>query len=228
MNKDTSTQPSTQAFLPVKEIKNGIVVLKNGTLRTVILVRTSGFELKSANEQNAIVASFEGFINSLNFPLQIVMQSRKVDLSAYLERLKNLAAEQKSELLRLQTENYLEFVQELITHYNIMSKSFYVVVPHNPGGIAKVGFLSTLLGKATTAPIVNFEKEKVALLEKTNLVISGLQSIGLRAIQLNTQELIELFYKIYNPETSQNQKISNLEEIISPMVTAAPSPKSEK
>jgi len=206
-----STKPgSSQDFLPIKEIKDGILVLKNGFYRTVLLVKTSGYELKSEAEQNAINSSFEGFINSLTFPIQIVMQSRKVNLAPYLEKLQKIVDKQTTEIMRIQAENYIDFVKMLIANYNIMSKNFYVIVAHNPGGLKKVGLLSGLFGNIGIAPSTNFDREKVVLLEKTDLILSGLQSIGLRVAQLNTQELLELFYNTYNPSISQNEKISNI------------------
>jgi hypothetical protein len=220
--QQTKPTVSAQSFLPIKEIKDGIVVLKNGTLRTVIMVKASGFDLKSETEQEAIINSFEGFINSLSFSVQILMRSKKVDLGPYLETLRKRSQEEENELLRIQTVDYVDFVTSLTENYNIMSKSFYVMVPHNPGGFRKTSFWENIFGSSKIGPVGNFEREKVALLEKTNIITGELQGIGLRTIQLNTQELIELFYSIYNPEVSQKEKVANLDDLTTPLVTKKP------
>ena len=221
-SKSTQANASTQAFLPIKEIRSNIIILKNDTLRTVIMVKASGFDLKSGNEQEAIISSFEGFINSLTFPVQILMRSKKVDLNPYLEMLKGRSQTEENDLLASQIEDYMDFVNVLTENYNIMSKAFYVIVPYNPGGFKKISFWSSLFGNSKEKSTGNFEQNKVAVLEKTDLLINELQNVGLRAVQLNTQELIELFYAIYNPSSSQGEKITNLADLTTPVVTKKP------
>ncbi len=221
-SKSTQTNASTQAFLPIKEIRSNIVILKNGTMRTVIMVKASGFDLKSGNEQEAIISSFEGFINSLTFPVQILMRSKKVNLKPYLEMLTKRSQTEENDLLASQIEDYIDFVNVLTENYNIMSKTFYVVVPHNPGGFKKISFWGSLFGSSKTNASGGFEQNKVAVLEKTDLTVNELQNVGLRAVQLNTQELIELFYAIYNPSASQGEKITNLADLTTPIVTKKP------
>lgn len=213
---------STQSFLPFKEIRDGIIILKNDTLRAVLMVKASGFDLKSTNEQEAIIASFEGFINSLTFPIQILMRSKKVDLAPYLKSLKNRQELEENDLVAVQMEDYIEFIKELTTSYNIMSKTFYVVIPHNPGGFQKVSFWKGLFGEQKNNTLPNFEKEKIVLLERIDIVMNELQGVGLRATQLNTEELIELFYGIYNPEALEGEKINNLTDLTTPIITKQP------
>lgn len=220
--KSTQKNTSTQSFLPIKEIRDNVVILKNDTMRTVIMVKASGFDLKSGNEQEAIISSFEGFINSLTFPVQILMRSKKVNLKPYLEMLRGRSQTEENDLLASQIEDYMDFVNVLTENYNIMSKAFYVIVPHNPGGFKKISFWSSLFGSSKEKSTSNFEQNKVAVLEKTDLLINELQNVGLRAVHLNTQELIELFYAIYNPSSSQGEKITNLADLTTPMVTKNP------
>jgi len=214
MSNSTQKFASVQEFLPIKEIRNSIVVLKNGNLRTVIMVKASGFELKSQTEQEAIINSFEQFINSLESPIQILMRSKKIDLDYYLKKLKKRADEEVNNLLASQINSYINFIRDLTENYNIMTKTFYIIVQHNISGVLekkKISFWQNLFGSKSQPSVdINqiFEREKGALYEKTNIIIEKLSSIGLRAIQLNTQELIELFYSIYNPETSQQEKIN--------------------
>ena len=220
---EEKTLPSTQEFLPIKEIKDGVIVLKNGTLRTIIMARGSEFELKSEAEQNGIIYSYQGFINSLTFPIQIVIRSKKLDLNTYLDKLQKKEEEQDNELLRSQTADYIEFIKYLLEVSSIMSKEFYVIVPFNPGGIQSIKKSNPLFGgsKEQNDEEIDkdFENNKVALLERTDLVVEGLQEVGLRVAQLNTEELIELFYSIYNPEEAQNQPIKNLEDLTTPILT---------
>ena len=123
------TMKSTQSFLRISEIKNDVVVLDDGSLRAVVAVSSTNFDLKSQDEQNSIIFNFQRFLNSLDFPVQILMQSRKMEIGGYLEKLKRLAEKQTNELLRVQTEEYTEFIARLIENASIMNKNFYVIIP---------------------------------------------------------------------------------------------------
>lgn len=202
---------STQRFLPIKEIRDGIITLKNGGYRTVLMVNAINFNLKSADEQQALIDSYQGFLNGLGFPLQIVMQSRTLDLDGYLSELTKISNNQSNTLLRTQTNEYINFVRELIGVANIMSKTFYVVVPHQET-IASSGFsLFGRRGPATSGR--KFEEVKTELAEKTGVVSNGLSSLGLNNVQLNTQELIELFYTTYNFDTARRQKLFSISNV---------------
>jgi hypothetical protein len=202
---------STQHFLPIKEIRDGIITLKSGGYRTVLMVNAINFNLKSADEQQALIETYQNFINGLSFPLQIVMQSRTLDLDAYLSELNKISTAQSNALLRTQTNEYTTFVRELIGVANIMSKTFYVIIPHQET-VASSGF--RLFGRR--GPVTSgrkFEEIKTELSEKTGVVSNGLSSLGLSNVQLNTQELIELFYTTYNFDTARRQKLFSVSNV---------------
>lgn len=204
---------STQAFLPIAEIKEGTVVMRDGSLRGVILVSSLNFALKSDEEKDAIVMSFQNFINSLDFPIQIVANSRKLDLSAYLASVQAEAAKLQSSLIKLQAEEYISFVNGLLETANIMEKRFFVVVPYYPTpGMEDVPGIKSLAKKKQETPQGNFDINKKALLSRIEEIIQGLMGVGLRCAALGTEDLLELYYSMYNPDTARNQKISGIEE----------------
>lgn len=208
---------STQSFLDVEEVKEGVIVLKDGSLRSVIVVSATNFSLKSAEEQSALVASYQSFLNSLNFPIQILMQSRRLDINNYLEKMRGIMQEQTNELLRLQTQEYIEYVSKLIEFASIMNKTFYVIVPFSIQS-ANTGFfgrLSTMFNPAGNIKLKNedFVKNKEELSQRVDQVANELPSMGLHTIVLNTEELIELLYNSYNLSTSSPIKIKNIDEL---------------
>lgn len=206
---------SAQEFLPIEEIKEGVVTLKEGGLRAVLLIRGTNFGLKSEDEQNAIINSYQGFLNSLEFPLQILTRSKKIDLTPYLKKLEVLEKSQTNELLLMQTVEYVDFIKKLTEIANVMSKEFYAVVPFNASAIKKGGVFSQLTGlfskgawEAQTK--ATFEQNKAGLDQRVEVTKSGLEGIGLKVAQLNTEELIELFYNIYNPEVAYQEKLTQM------------------
>lgn len=221
----TITAPSTQNYLDIEEIHNGVVILKNGGMRMVLMVSAINFALKSEQEQNAIIYSFQGFLNSLSFSIQIVMQSRRLDLSAYLAKLKAKNKEEENPLIRLQMADYISFVEQLLTVANIMEKKFYVAIPYQPVVVKKENILQKIgnifKGNAKKTEIVDFELHHKELTHRTEVVAAGLGSVGLRAVQLNTLELAELYYSSYNPELATRQKIFSLADITTPVVERA-------
>jgi len=209
---------STQHFLDILEIKDNCVILKDGTLRSVILVSSINFALKSEEEQIAVIQGYTQFLNSFDFSLEIVIQSRKLSIEDYLERLKTMEKEQTNELLRMQTAEYRQYIQELIEIADIMSKRFYVVVPYSPISDKQKGFFTRL--KETLSPwsVIHlghqkFEKYKNELYKRVDYVIDALNSLGLKSVQLDTQSLIELYYNTYNPEISSQEKLVELDKI---------------
>ena len=197
---------STQKYLDIAEIKRDTIALKDGSLRAVVAVSSTNFALKSEDEQGAISASYQSFLNSLEFPIQILIQSRVLDINGYLEKLKILESGQTNELLRVQMNEYVEFVGKLVEFANIMKKSFFVAVPYysgggsqNPGLFAKLKGLINPVANISTETL-SFEKAGVKLEERVMQVVSGLSSVGLRSIRLNTEELVELVYQSYNFE----------------------------
>lgn len=196
---------STQSFLRLSEIKNDTVVLDDGTLRAILAVSSTNFDLKSQDEQNSIIFNFQRFVNSLDFPIQILMQSRKMEIGAYLEKLKHIAEKQTNELLRVQTQEYIEFINRLIENASIMNKNFYIIVPLGQSITPKAsGFFSRIFGsgkaKETKERIENFEKASEQLNNRVVAITSNTSSMGLRAVRLKTEEIIQLYYNSYNFE----------------------------
>lgn len=200
--KKIPTGKNTQSFLRISEIKNDCVVIDDGTMRAVVMVSSTNFDLKSQEEQDGIIFAFQRFLNSLEFPVQILMQSRKMEIGGYMVKLKKMAEKQTNELLRVQTLEYVEFINRLIENASIMNKNFYIIVPIGVSILPKApGFISSLFGgqtKATKKRIENFEKEKADLDLRVDAVMANLGGMGLRGERLKTEEIIQLYYNSYN------------------------------
>jgi len=209
---------STQKYLDIAEIREDTVILKNGSLRAVLLASSINFSLKSEEEQTAIISAYAQFLNTLELPVQIVIQSRPFDIKPYLSRLERLREEQTNELLKAQMADYIDFVKELVEMGEIMSKKFYVAVGYNPAGDLKRGFLDRLfdvfktVGRVTFSK-ARFKKHRERLFREMDKVISNLNAMGVKSVPLDTQSLIELFYKTYNQETSRQQDLAKKEEL---------------
>lgn len=211
---------STQSYLRISEVRDDVLVLKNGGLRAILEVNSINFNLKSEDEQNAIIFSYQNFLNTLEFPIQIVAQSRKLDLDNYLESIKEKISLHTNELLKQQTEEYISFIKRLLEYADIMEKKFFVAVPYEPYRAQSQSwfqkFLASLKGGETASDIAQkhqeFEQLNKSLVQRVNIVTAGLEGVGLKVRQLETKEIIELFYKIYNPITSRNQKITDIEK----------------
>ncbi|MCX6798350.1 MAG: hypothetical protein NTX66_04035 [Candidatus Falkowbacteria bacterium] len=221
MSKNTSNNKisaSTQNFLDISEIKENTVVLKDGTLRAVLLASSINFALKSEDEQNAVVDSYIRFLNNLSFTLQIVIQSRELDIESYLEYLRTKEKEQTNKLLKLQTSEYINYIRELTSLGKIMNKRFYIIIPYNALSDKKKNFISQL-GEAFRPATGIKLKEKTFLRYQEMLdrridsVASGLEAMGISIIRLDTQSLIELYYRTYNPETSRNQNLGEIDKM---------------
>jgi len=209
---------STQQYLDIAEIKDDCVILKDGTLRAVILVSSINFALKSEEEQNAIIYGYMNFLNAFEFPLQIVVQSRKLDIDGYLERLKRFEKEQTNELLRVQITGYRQYVAELVEIGEIMSKRFFVVVPYNPATDKRKGFFRRVGELFTPARLIRLREEifkeyKKELFMRVSHVESLLNGLGLSTVPLDTQSLIELYYNVYNPEVAGYQKLAEIDKL---------------
>jgi len=196
----------TQQFLEIDQIKEGTVILRNGALRGVLMVSSLNFALKSDEEQNAILYQFQNFLNSLDFSVQVFIQSRKLNITGYLEKLEELEEKQTNELLKIQTREYQEFIKSLIEAGSIMSKNFFVIVPFNPLGMVKPTAYKQLFTKPTVRKILTegeFQRYRFQLWQRMEFIALGLKRCGLRAVPLNTEELIELFWSIYHPEEAE-------------------------
>lgn len=216
--KEKESKASTQTHLPIREIKEGVVVLKNGTLRKVLMVSSLNFALKSEDEQNAIISSYVSFLNGLEHPIQIVVQSRELNIQPYLNRLDEQTEEITNELLLTQIADYKSFIQELVELGDIMTKDFYVVVPYNPGGQAQKSFWARLKEAIKPAFSVRlkrkqFEKRKEKLEKRVRQVKYGLNSIGLEVAELDTQALIELYYSSYNPDLAFSEELTDVDQL---------------
>lgn len=196
----------TQAFVPVKEVRGGIVILKDGGYRGILMCSSVNFALKSEDEQRAIIGGFQSFLNTLDFSTQIVVHSRKMDIRPYLALLEERSDKQATELMRIQLREYIQFIRNFIEGSEIMTKIFYVVVPYSPapaGQVAAVASAIPFIG-GSSAPrkpegtSSSFEEYRVQLEQRMGLVAAGLSSAGLRAVPLGTEEVIELLYRSFN------------------------------
>jgi type IV secretory pathway VirB4 component len=214
-----SKLPSTQRYLDIQEIREDVVILKDGSLRAVLLVSSINFDLKSEEEQVAVIQSYTQFLNALNFPLQIVIQSRKFDIDDYLERLKAIEKQQQNELLKLQTASYRNYIAELVELANLMSKRFYAVIPFSPQERKNASFLTKLKEAVSPSAAIHlrqeqFETYKRELFKRVDYVIDGLSTVaGLKSVVLDTQGLIELYYNTYNPQTYDQQPLGEAKQL---------------
>lgn len=204
---DATHAGKTQQFVPVKEIRDGIIILKDGGYRGILICSAVNFGLKSADEQHAITVGFQNFLNTLDFSIQIVIHSRRMDLRPYLALLEEKSVEQKSELMRIQLREYIEFVRSFTDQMNIMAKSFYVIVSYAPHA-STAGAVSFLrrdsAATRTAAKETSFEEDRAQLEQRLSLVTAGLSGTGVRAVPLNTEETIELLYRSFNPGELEN------------------------
>jgi len=203
---------SSQDLLSIKEIRDGVLILKNGGLRAVLICSSINFALKSQDEQNAVIFQYQNFLNSLDFSVQFFLESRKLNIEPYLMTLKEAEKKQTNDLLKIQIAEYSEFVRTFVKSANIVTKSFFAVVPFTPplfttpqegvssilGGISGA-FSKKADHKETGLTPEKFEEFKNQLWQRADSVIQGLIRTGVRAVPLNTEELIELFYSLYNP-----------------------------
>jgi hypothetical protein len=204
-----STSGSTQQFVPVKEIRNGVLILKNGEYRGVLICSSINFGLKSADEQHAITLGFQSLLNTLDFPIQIVINSRRMDLRPYLALLGTKVDDQKTELMKIQLHEYEAFIRSFADQANIMTKSFYIVVPYSPHtSISSASSALNMLRKGVSADTSNqdfsFERDHAQLQQRLALVVDALSGTGVRATELGTEEIIELLYRSFNPGELEN------------------------
>lgn len=199
----------TQSFVPIKEVKDGIIVEKDGGMRAILLASSLNFSLKSADEKNAILLQFQDFLNSLDFSVQIVVQSRKLDIRPYLALLEAQEKLQVNSLMKMQTREYIEFVRSFTESTNIMTKNFFIVVSYTPAvmtsGKSKglSSFISSKPKDKAQAKESSFEEARSQLEERLSVVEQGLVRTGIRIARLGTDEVIELFYKAFNPGDSE-------------------------
>lgn len=199
--------PASQKILEIEEIRDDVLVIKNKGLRSVLLCTSINFDLKSTDEQESIILSYQRFINTLDFPVQFFVSSRRLNIDGYLDDLKIRSNEETNELLKIQTNEYIAFMKSLVTSNSIVTKTFYTVVPYQPAEATKEasmisGVFGMLTGKQKTDADVaeKFDEWKSQLLQRVAVVEQGLSGIGIRSVVLGTEELVELFRQLYNPD----------------------------
>lgn len=194
-------QPSTQDFVPVRDIRENVVILKNGQMCMILLASSINFALKSLDEQQAILAQFQSFLNTIDFSLQFYIQSRRLNIQPYLDQLLERETAQDNDLMRIQLREYIEFIRTFTAEVDVMSKNFFVVIPYTPTQIDFSSNISAVLGMKREVTIDNtkFEEHRMQLEQRVALVEQGLSRIGVRTIALQNEELVELYYHIFNP-----------------------------
>ena len=218
MVKKEESRP-TQEFVEIDSIREGVVILKNGSLRQILLVSGINFDLKSEEEQNLVISAYQGFLNALRYSVQIFVHSRRLNIEAYLEKLEERKAEEENELLQNQISEYIQFIKNFVGGNPIMTKAFFVVVPFDPiimpGQASVTGkkFLG-IFGRggksagADEAREAKFREYKEQLSQRVAQVTSELSQVGLRAVPLQDEEITELFYNLYNPESVERKEMA--------------------
>ena len=186
----------TQSFVPVREVRNGVVILKDDGYRGILMCSSLNFSLKSEDEQRAIILGFQSFLNTLDFSVQVVVHSRKMDIRPYLALLEERISAQQSELMRIQVREYIQFIKGFMDNVEVMTKLFYVVVPYAPAIASSVAHTLSFGRKKDAVDL--FEEDRVQLQQRMALVEAGLESSGVRAVSLDTEEIIELLYRSFN------------------------------
>lgn len=211
-----ATTSATQDFVPIKEVRDGVVILKDGGMRSILLCSSINFALKAENEKASVLLQFQDFLNSLDFSIEIVAQSRKLDIRPYIALLEEREGDQDNELMKIQVREYIDFIKNFTENTNIMTKNFFVVVPYSPSIFAtgKLSGIASRLGMGTKKEQLatkksSFEENRSQLEERLSVVEQGLVRTGIRVARLGTEEVIELFYKAFNPgETEKPIKLN--------------------
>lgn len=237
---------STQNVLQIAEIRDGIVIMNDGSFRSVVMVKSINFDLMSPQERDAVEYSYQGFLNSLYFPVQIFVRSQKVDLREYIERLDKIRLEHENMLLSVLMDDYINFIDNLAAQTNIMDKHFYVIIPYFPlaeqqkekplsSSKSLLDGVFGMFGSQKTHVVINeadLEAAKTELRNRVQAVLGGLMQCGIQGLPLDTQELIELYYDSYNPDTATRQQLKNFNDLTAPVVTkgqgTAPQPNLER
>jgi hypothetical protein len=216
---------STQNTLQIAEIRDGIVIMNDGSFRSVIMVKSINFDLMSPSEQEAVEYSYQGFLNSLYFPIQIFIRTQRVDLQPYIDRLDKIRTEHDNMLLSMLMEDYIGYIDDLSQQTNIMDKKFYIVVPFFPVADVQKALtqsknffsgLVALFASNESHVVINerdLEQAKTELRNRVQAVLAGLMQCNIQGLPLDTQELIELYYDTYNPDTATRQQLKNFDDL---------------
>jgi hypothetical protein len=215
-NSGTTKKPksSTLAFVEIAEIRDDTLVLRDGQLRGVLAVASANFALKSNQEQDQIIGSFQGVLNSIDFPMQILVQSRKLDLTPYIEKLKVLEDAQENDLLRVKMQEYIEYIKQMSAEVNIMDKSFYIIVGFEPSSL-KQGLFGRFMRSLNPTRVIKqrqeeFLKNKKILSSRVEQIASRMGALDLKINLLNTEQLITLMYNYYNPDTMESIRLNSV------------------
>lgn len=215
--KAKSTTNTTLNFLQVSEIRDSVLVLRESQMRVILAVSSTNFALKSQQEQEMIIGTFQGILNSIDYPIQIVVQNRKVNLDAYIEKLKELEDTQPNDLLRVKMQEYIEYIQNIILEANIMEKNFYLVVGYDPVTLQE-GIFGSFLRALNPSRIVKQKQEdfihnRKQLMTRAEDISGKLGGLDLKISMLNTEQLIALMYNCYNPDTTDSIRMKDISNI---------------
>ncbi len=193
---------STQDFVPIRDVRNNVVILKNGQLCTILIASSINFALKSLAEQQAILQQFQSFLNTIDFSLQFYTQSRRLDIEPYLQKLAGRESGQDNDLMRIQLREYIQFIRTFVSEVDVMTKNFFVVIPYTPISVDLKKNISSMFSTKKNQAKVDEDKIQENLMQlqqRVSLVEQGLNRVGVRTIALKNEELVELFYHIFNP-----------------------------
>jgi hypothetical protein len=195
---------ATQDFVPIKEVRDGVLILKDGSLRVLLMASSINLALKSQDEQQAVMGQFQNFLNSLEFTTQFFIESRALDIRPYIALLQDRYAKELDDLMKIQIREYMSFIKDFTERANIMTKNFFIVVPYDPALVNRSGgMLANILpgggGGTTTLSDEQFEQYRTQLEQRASVIEQGLVRTGVRTVKLGTEEVIELFYKLFNP-----------------------------
>ena len=203
---------ATQDFVPIKEIRDGVVILKDGSMRAVVMASSINFALKSPDEQQGVIVQFQNFLNGLDFSVQISIQSRELDIRPYITMLEGRYKNETGDLMKIQIKEYIQFIKNFVDQTSIMTKTFFVVIPFSPTTTSPTGSsFGQLIGgkKPTESKDGHFDENRTQLEQRIGTISQGLSRCGIKTIQLGTEEIVELFYKIFNPGDMEKPIIPN-------------------
>lgn len=211
------SKASTLAFVEISEVRDDVLVLREGQMRAVVAVSSANFALKSGEEQQSIIGAFQNVLNSLDFSLQILVQSRKLNLDPYIEKLQQLEDQQQNDLLRIKMQEYIEYIKEMLNQINIMKKDFYIVVGWDPKSL-KVGIMASLMRALNPTVIIkqkreDFIRNRKLLMQRVEQVSSRFSGLDLKVNLLNTEQLIALMYNSYNPDTLESIRLRDVGQL---------------
>ena len=225
---------TTQNSLQISEIRENMVIMRDGSFRAVVACKSINFDLMSSREREGVEYSYQNFLNSLYFPVQVFIRSQRVDIGPYIDRLVGMRRNQDNMLLGVLMDDYINFIDVLSQEANIMDKSFFIVVPYFPSGDLNdlrdqaKGFFGKIFAKPSTETIkidqASYEKARDEIKNRVDAVMSGLFQLGVKSVQLNTKELGELYYNVYNPDTAVREPLGDFDNVTSTYVTKAPGP----